>query len=88
MKGGNSMIKKIRIFVVVLFAMVFVSGCSCRQSMCSEEDLSAIKTSIREKWENDSEYRIDLEEEAMTKDINDPVAIEEYVKGKIEKKIE
>ena len=79
--------KKIKFLVVFLFAALVVSGCSCTKSMCSSEDKENIKISIREKWENDSEYRVKLEEEAkiLESDIlklNDPTYIAKYAREK------
>lgn len=79
--------KKIRLMVVFLFAVLMISGCSCTKSMCSGEDTKLINEKIREKWENDDQYRVKLEEEAMSKDITDPVKIDEYVDQHIEDKI-
>lgn len=88
--------KKIKILVVLLFAAVFVSGCSCTSSMCSSQDLEAIKEEITKKYkgedykENDeinSQYELDLKQEALTKDITSEAAIKEYVDQNIEKKI-
>lgn len=80
--------KKIRVILVILFAMIFVSGCSCSQSMCNEEDLTAIKESITEKWKNDTKYIGKLEEEAATKDIVDATEVQNYINQNIEKRIE
>ena len=69
--------KKIKILVVFLFATVFVSGCSCTSSMCSSQDLEAIKEEITKKYkgedykENDeinSQYELDLKQD-LEKDI-------------------
>lgn len=80
--------RKIKIFIVMLFALTIVSGCSCTQSMCNKEDLDAIRQSIDEKWKNNSTYIAKLEEEAQTKGITDVALIKEYVDQKIEKKVE
>jgi YidC/Oxa1 family membrane protein insertase len=87
LKGANK-VKKIIVFVVLLFSMFSASGCSCTESMCSKSDLKAIKTSIEEKWKNDDQYIAKLEEEAMTKDFTDPQEIQNYINQNIEKKIE
>ena len=78
--------KKIKVLVVFLFATLFISGCSCTKSMCSKSDVAEIKASIREKWENNEEYKTKLREEAMSKDISGD-EIENYVTQNIEKKI-
>ena len=80
--------KKIKVLILILFFAVFIGGCSCTQSMCTGEDVEKIKTSIREKWENDSKYIEKLEQEAATKDITSPTEVENYVKQHIEDKIE
>lgn len=86
--------KKIRVFLVLLFSMIIVSGCSCTQSMCTGEDLDAIKASITEKYKGDqtnlydTTYEISLREEAISKGISNETEIENYVKQNIEKKIE
>lgn len=79
--------KKIKILIVFLFAAIFVSGCSCTSSMCSTEDLKAIKTSIQEKWHGDEEYKTKLRQEAIAKEITSEDAIEQYINQKIEKQI-
>ena len=79
--------KKIKIFVVLLFSIMLVSGCSCTSSMCTEDDLTAIRESIEEKWNSNEEYKIQLREEAITKNITDETEIENYVNQNIEKKI-
>ncbi len=80
--------KKIKMLIILLFFIVFVGGCSCTQSMCTGEDVEKIKTSIREKWENNEKYIEKLEQEAATKDITSPAEVENYVKQHIEDKIE
>ena len=40
--------KKIRLMVVFLFAVLMISGCSCTKSMCSGEDTKLINEKIRE----------------------------------------
>ena len=79
--------KKISIFVVLLFSILVIGGCSCTKSMCSDKDLAAIKTSIEEKWKNDANYIAKLEEDAMMEDITDPVKIQEYVDQHLKEKI-
>lgn len=80
--------KKIKILLVLLFAVVFVSGCSCTSSMCTEDDNQAIKQKIKEKWENNEEYKAQLRDEAITKqNITDLTEQENYVNQNIEKKI-
>lgn len=79
--------KKIRILIVFLFAAIFVSGCSCTSSMCSTKDLQAIKTSIKEKWHGDEEYKAKLRQEAIAKEITSEDAIQQYIDQKIEKQI-
>ena len=78
--------KKMRILVIFLFAALFISGCSCTKSMCSDADVKQIKASVREKWENNEEYKTKLREEAMAKDYSGE-KIENYVNEKLEKKI-
>jgi len=80
--------KKIKIIVLFLFAAIMVSGCSCTSSMCSQDDLDAIKTSIQEKWNGNENYKNQLRQEAATKDITSETAIQEYIKQNIEAKIE
>lgn len=80
--------KKIKIILVLLFAVFMVSGCSCTQTMCSDADYEAIKQSITEKWENDEQYKATLREEAITKNITEESAIQEYVNQNIQSKIE
>jgi len=80
--------KRKSIIIIILFFALFMGGCSCNKSMCKKGDLEAIKQSITEKWENDEQYKIKLQEEALSKDISDPDEIEKYVNQKIQKKIE
>lgn len=80
--------RKIKYIVVLLFSILMISGCSCTSSMCSEEDLTAIKTSIEEKWNNNEEYKTQLREKAIMENITDESLIEDYIKQNIEKKIE
>lgn len=80
--------KKIKIFVILLFSILIISGCSCTSSMCSQEDLNNIRINIENKYKNDEEYKIKLREEAIAKDITSEEDIEKYVNQKIEKKIE
>ena len=79
--------KKIKMFVVLLFSLIIVSGCSCTSSMCNGDDLDAIKTAITEKWNSNEEYKTELREEAITKNITNETEIENYVNQKIQKKI-
>lgn len=88
--------KKIKIIVVFLFAILFVSGCSCTSSMCSTEDLDAIKEEITKKYKGEdyrdydvinSKYEIELQQEALTKDITSESEIKKYVDDKIKDKI-
>jgi len=79
--------RKFKIFIVLMFSILLVSGCSCTSSMCTSEDLEAIKTSITEKWNNDTEYKAKLREEAITKDFANETEIEDYINQNIEKKI-
>lgn len=79
--------RKIKIFVVLLFSILLVSGCSCTSSMCNKEDLEQIKISITEKWESNDEYKTELREQAITKNITDETEIEEYINQNIENKI-
>lgn len=79
--------KKIRTFIVILFAVIMISGCSCTSSMCNQEDLDAIKTSIREKY-NTEEYKSALREQAFAQDIIDDTAITNFIEANIEKKVE
>lgn len=81
------MSKKIKIFVVFLFAILFVSGCSCNNSMCNKEDLKNIKASITEKYNSD-EYKAKLRDQAISKDITDEAAIQTYIDTSIEEAIE
>lgn len=80
--------KKIKLILVLLFAVVFIGGCSCTSSMCTKEDLNAIKESIETKWNNNEEYKTQLREEAIAKDITAENSIKEYIKQNIDKKIE
>ena len=80
--------KKLKIILVLFFAVVMVSGCSCTSSMCSSEDLTAIKDSIKEKWYNDESYKTKLRDEAISNDITSETAITDYINQHIEKKIE
>ena len=79
--------KKMKIFLVFLFAILFVSGCSCKNSMCSKEDLANIKESITEKYNSD-EYKAKLRDQAIAKDITEEAAIETYIATSIEEAIE
>lgn len=79
--------KKIKIFVVFLFAILFVSGCSCKSSMCSKDDLANIRESLSEKYNSD-EYKAKLRDQAISKDITDEAAIETYIKTSVEEAIE
>ena len=80
--------KKIKMLIVLFFAIVFVSGCSCTKSMCSKSDLNAIKESINNKWRSDTQYITRLEEEARSKDIVGEKEIAEYVEQNLKKKID
>ena len=80
--------KKMKMLIVLFFAVVFVSGCSCTKSMCNKEDLNAIKESINDKWRNDAQYITRLEEEARAKDIVDEKEISDYVEQNLKKKID
>lgn len=79
--------KKLKIFVVLLFSILIVSGCSCTSSMCTEEDITRIETSIKEKWNNNEEYKATLREEAITKNITDAAEQENYIRQNLDKKI-
>jgi len=80
--------RKLKILVVLLFAVVFISGCSCTSSMCTEADNEAIKQKIKEKWESNEEYKVQLRDEAITKqNITDPTKQDDYIKQNLEKKI-
>ena len=88
--------KKIKIILMMLFAVIMVSGCSCTSSLCSKDDLAAIKEEITKKYKGenykevdaiDTKYEIQYKEEALTKDINTEADIKEYVDEKIAKKI-
>ena len=78
--------KKIKIFVVFLFAILFVSGCSCTSSMCNKEDLKNIKAGIVEKY-NSEEYVAKFRDQAIAKDITDETAIQTYIDASIEKAV-
>lgn len=80
--------KKMKMLIIILFFVVFIGGCSCTQSMCTGEDMEKIKTSIREKWENNDKYIDKLEQEAASKDITSSTEVENYVKQHLEEKIE
>lgn len=88
------MMKKMRLFLILLFSMVIISGCSCTQSMCTDEDLEAIEGAIKEKYKGDESdlydttYEISFREEAISKGISDESEIADYVKQNIDKKIE
>lgn len=79
--------KKIKIFVVLMFSILLVSGCSCTSSMCTSQDLQEIQNSIKDKWNNNTEYKTQLREEAITKNITSETEIENYINQNIEKKI-
>ena len=79
--------KKIRIIIVMLFAIIFVSGCSCTSSMCNEQDLKAIRDSISEKWNNNEQYKAELREKAITENITDETEINNYINQNIENKV-
>ena len=49
--------RKIRIFLVLVFSMIVISGCSCTSSMCTKGDLNAIEESISKKWNENTEYK-------------------------------
>lgn len=70
--------KKIKMIIVLVFAIFMVSGCSCTSSMCSDADLDAIKESITEKWENK------FEQEAVDRGITNSAEIDAYVDQKIQ----
>ena len=86
--------KKMRLFLILLFSMIIVSGCSCTQSMCTDEDLESIENAIKEKYKGneadlyDTKYEKSFREEAISKGISDESEIADYVKQNIEKKIE
>ena len=40
--------KMIKILTVLLFGVLIATGCSCTNSMCTEQDLSNIKAQIEE----------------------------------------
>lgn len=80
--------KKLKVIIVLFFAVLMVSGCSCSQTMCSEEDNVAIKEAIKEKWNNNEEYKATLREEAITKNINDEKEIQKYIDQNIQNKID
>lgn len=95
--------KKLKIFTILIFSILLISGCSCTSSMCSSEDLNRIKENISMKYKGSveengkmvvdtknevlTEYEIQLKEEAQTKNITDQTEIENYVKQNIDKKI-
>jgi len=95
--------KKIKLFAILMFSILIISGCSCTSSMCNSEDLEAIKTEISKKYKGsvqdgdkvvvdeagvvDTEYEIKLREEAVTKNITDETEIKNYVNQNIENKI-
>ena len=79
--------KKIKIFAVILFAVIMISGCSCTSSMCNQSDLDSIKEGIKEKYNTD-EYKTALREQALAKDIVEETAINNFIKTSIEKKVE
>ena len=69
--------KKMRLFLILLFSMIIVSGCSCTQSMCTDEDLESIENAIKEKYKGneadlyDTKYEKRFREEAISKGISD-----------------
>lgn len=78
--------KKIKIILVLLFAIFVVSGCSCTSSMCTKADTDEIKKSIRSKYDTD-EYKATLREQAIAKDITDENAIATYIQTSIEETV-
>ena len=80
--------KKLKMVLVLLFIVFFVGGCSCTSSMCTKDDLTAIKEAIETKWNSNDEYKAQLREEAITKDITSESAIAEYIQQNIDAKIE
>ncbi len=80
--------KKLKLIVILFFSILIISGCSCTSSMCSQEDLDAIKSGIETKWNSDEEYKVKLREQAIAENITDEAAINEYINQNIEKQIE
>lgn len=80
--------KKFKILVVLMFAIIFVSGCSCTSSMCTESDIKAIEENIRNKWESNEKYKESLRQEAIVNDITDKAEQENYIKQNLDKKIQ
>ena len=70
--------KKIKIIIVLIFAVFMVSGCSCTSSMCSDADLQAIEDSINEKWEDK------FKQEAIDIGITNSEEISAYIDQKME----
>ena len=84
--------KKMKLFIIMLFALVVVSGCSCTSSMCSGTDLTEIRNSIEQKYKGDkdsidTDYELRLEQEAILNDIIDETEKKNYINQNVEKKI-
>lgn len=78
--------KKLKVVLVLLFATLFIGGCSCTTSMCSDQDLENIQASLKESIDT-PEHREELRNKAIEKNYAEE-QIEDYINQNIEKEIE